>query len=247
MTRNIKNIKLRIGHVLPEQIHHLISQSNGGYTDPSFNNYSFNKDNLAHFEKRNYKVEGGKEYQARYTVVDLGSYLNKSFKGLPARGLFFLEVESKGHGIRDRRLINITDLGIIVKKATNGSRKLYVQSLATGKPISGATVDVIGQNGLALISKRTGSQGEVDLPKFYFNNNQRAIAFFVRDGNDVSYMKIDDYSRKVNFSKFDIGGISNYSMQGKLIAFAFNDRGTYRPGEMVNLGFIVKDEGWVKT
>lgn len=248
MTRNVNSFKLKIGHVLPEQIHHLLSQSSGTYTNPRFDSYNFNKKNLAHFEKRDFRVTSGKKYQARYTVVDLRPYLDKYFKGLPARGLFFMEVSSKNGSNRDRRLINVTDLGIIIKKGIDQSRTVFVQSLKSGNPISNAKVQIIGINGLPLVTKTSDGNGRAQFPKLHFGQaDKRPIAILVREGNDISYMKLDDYGRRVNFSGFEVGGVSNYSVKGKLLAYVFNDRGTYRPGEVVNLGFIVKDDGWVKA
>ena len=45
--------------------------------------------------------------------------------------------------IRDKRLILVTDLGIIVKKDSSGGKDIFVQSILNGTPVSGATVEVI--------------------------------------------------------------------------------------------------------
>ena len=45
---------------------------------------------------------------------------------------------------RDTRMVVVTDLGLLVKESLDGSQDVFVQSMATGEPVAGATVDVIG-------------------------------------------------------------------------------------------------------
>ena len=47
----------------------------------------------------------------------------------------------------------------------------------------------------------------------------------------MSYLKYDDYDRKLNYSRFDVGGVYESSDKNVLKAFLFSDRGVYRPGE----------------
>ena len=51
--------------------------------------------------------------------------------------------------VEDTRLILVTDLGFIVKRAKDGSRDVFVQSIRTGMPVDGARVEMLGSNGPA--------------------------------------------------------------------------------------------------
>ena len=61
--------------------------------------------------------------------------------------------DSSGNGddsdgaLGDTRLIVVTDLGMLVKKALDGSQDVFIQSIRTGKPVAGATVSVLAVNG----------------------------------------------------------------------------------------------------
>jgi len=50
----------------------------------------------------------------------------------------------------------LTDLGILVKKAFDGTQDIFVQSIHSGTPVTGATVDVIGKNGLVVLIRGQG-------------------------------------------------------------------------------------------
>src|SRR5262249_60721327 len=65
--------------------------------------------------------------------------------------------------LTDQRLVLVTDLGILVKKALDGTQDVFVQSIHSGTPVTGATVDVIGKNGLVLLLQPTDSAGRAPL------------------------------------------------------------------------------------
>ena len=55
MSQGIKSVQFKIGRVLPDQINHLVTQSNGNLTNLNFRNYNFSQDNIVenHSEYRN--------------------------------------------------------------------------------------------------------------------------------------------------------------------------------------------------
>ena len=65
----------------------------------------------------------------------------------------------------DFRLLLVTDLGILVKRSLDGSQEVFVQSIATGLPVAGADVEVIGKNGLTLFTQTTDATGRVRFAK----------------------------------------------------------------------------------
>jgi uncharacterized protein YfaS (alpha-2-macroglobulin family) len=53
----------------------------------------------------------------------------------------------------------VTDLGLLAKQSTDGSRDVFVQSIVSGEPVAGVTVDVVAKNGSTLFSQTTDAAG----------------------------------------------------------------------------------------
>ena len=74
--------------------------------------------------------------------------------------------------------------------------KVFVQSIAQGEPVSGATVEVIGKNGLPIVSRHTDGSGLADIPSLDgFRNEQSPLAYVIRDNGDMSFMALDRSDR----------------------------------------------------
>lgn len=140
------------------------------------------------------------------------------------------------------RLILITDLGLIVKDNADNTHDIFVQSISQGKPVNNAAVSILGKNGLPLFTRNTDTQGHVNFPALTdFKNEREPTVYVVHNGNDVSFMPYNREDRKLNYSRFDIGGIENSTQnQTALTAYIFSDRGIYRPGDTAHIGMIIK-------
>jgi len=242
--RDVPALKFEIGRVLPDQVHHVFSIGSGDFAHPNFYS-SLGEENLAEFFSEIHPLAGapGKPI---YEALDLTKYLGGS------RGLFFVKVQSwnpQGNyplGERDARLILVSDLGVLVKDASDGSHDLFVQSIQSGDPVSGAKVSVLGKNGQPALTDTTDGGGVVHLPTF--RNLQREhtpTVYMVQKGKDVSYLPVGRHDRYLDMSRFDVGGISDGSVGQKgLSAYLFSDRGLYRPGEEIRVGAIVRAKDW---
>ncbi|MGH8175890.1 MAG: hypothetical protein ACREV5_06470, partial [Steroidobacter sp.] len=126
--RNIPALRVEIGRLLPRQLQHLVTQTNGEFATPLFNNWAFDAANIIErFTKivRLPTVDPGK---AHYEALDLGEYLNDDAGD--RRGVFLLRVQAwnaaanapldyapdEWNGTRqgatgDARLLVVTDLG----------------------------------------------------------------------------------------------------------------------------------------
>ncbi len=146
---------------------------------------------------------------------------------------------------QDTRLLLVTDLGVLVKRSLDGTQDVFVQSIANGQPVAGATVDVIAKNGLAVFSQQTDATGRATFPKLDGLTRERApLLYLVRKGGDMSFLPLNRSDRGLDVSRFDVGGIRNTVHPGKLSAYLFSDRGMYRPGDALHIGFIVKSANW---
>ncbi len=247
LARDVEAMQIEIGRLLPQQLQHLVSMSDGSYSRPDFA-YNFNESNLTERFTEVVEFPGGIEGRPQYSAVDFSRYL--SAEG-GRRGIFLLKVESydvknkRSTGIVDKRLVVVTDLGILVKKNLDGSQDVFVQSIHSGHPVSNATVEVIGKNGMPVASKMTDVTGRAQMPDLKgYDHEREPVLYVVRQGGDTSFLPVSSRDRMLNFSRFDVGGVSNAADSGKLSAYLFSDRGIYRPGDEVRIGMIVKSADW---
>jgi uncharacterized protein YfaS (alpha-2-macroglobulin family) len=91
----------------------------------------------------------------------------------------------------------------------------------------------------------TDERGHATLPSSNgLEREKTPTVYLVRHNNDISFLPFADRgSRRLNFSRFDIGGQhSRQQDRNALSAFLFSDRGIYRPGDTVNLAAIVRHQ-----
>jgi uncharacterized protein YfaS (alpha-2-macroglobulin family) len=146
--------------------------------------------------------------------------------------------------LADRRLILVTDLGLIIKDNADGTHDVFVQSIKTGEPVGDAQVDVLGKNGIPVVSAKTDDTGRAKLPALGdFSREKRPVAYVVHRDDDVAFLPFGREDRVLNFSRFDTSGVTGLAPHD-LTAFVFTDRGIYRPGDEAKLGVIVKQRDW---
>ena len=247
LTRGVTALKYSVGKLVEGQINHLVSQTYGDITNPSFANWKFNKYDISEVETKIVDLQSTHAKNANYSSLDLSEYLPQQQNRF---GLFFVEVsawdKSRKREInpRDKRLILVTDLGIIVKDNADKSHHVFVQSIANGEPVVGAQVSLLGKNGIALSTVTSDEKGHAFFaPTFGYQREKEPTVYVVKTENDMSFIPFERAERQINLSKFDIGGVRSTSASGQsLNGFLFSDRGIYRPGETINLGIIVKND-----
>ncbi len=250
--RGIKKYRVALARVESAELANLMSQTGGDFTGPQFQNYRFNYENISESfsEDHDSGIEDGPESGTlRYGAIDLGKYLHGT-NG--SRGLFhirLIKLNEKGNetGTQDERLVLVTDLGLLVKKNADRSRDVFVQSVANGGPVSGVRIEVLGKNGIVVLAATTDATGRVTFPDLDdFRKEKEPVAFVAKLGSDLSFIPYDVRDRGLNFSRFDTNGIESSGGKNALSAYLFSERGIYRPGDEMNLGFIVKSENWSK-
>ena len=282
LVRDLPGIKVEIGRLLPQQLQHLVTQTQGEFSRPEFNN-GIVPDNLTErFEKKiPLALKRGK---AHYETVDFGTYLKAD--AADRRGVFLLTVTGYDPKIRtertedletaqqrapgsgdegnegnegdvsageraealrktDQRLVLVTDLGILIKKAVDGSRDVFVQSIASGQPVSGASVEVWGRNGAVLLTVETDATGRAPLPNLAAYQREKLPAVLVvRKAGDLSFLPFNKGDRTLDLSRFDVGGLRSAGVPNQMTGYVFSDRGIYRPGDNINIAMVVKAGNW---
>ncbi|WP_394201295.1 alpha-2-macroglobulin [Marinagarivorans algicola] len=260
VSRGIHAINMQLHKVLPSQINHLISQTHGDISSPEFHGYNFNADNIGTYSEHKMTISHSHPRTANYASYDLSRHL----KDDSALGLFLVKAQAWNptsnqpiYGVEDKRLILITDLGLLVKNNSDQSQDVFVQSIKTGLPVAGATVKLLGKNGLAIMQATTSATGHAHFASAQnYTRGKAPVAYVVTqnrgDGShnnnniiDTAFIPYRHYSRQLNYSRFDVGGVrKQYGNQNPLSAFVFTDRGIYRPGDTVNIAAIVKRQNF---
>jgi uncharacterized protein YfaS (alpha-2-macroglobulin family) len=252
--RNVSGMRLEVARVLPGALHQLVQNNGGDYAKPSFD--SLSEDSLVEREETRLRFPPGDPAKTRYEGIDLSPFLAEGKRGvflLSLRDLSDYDADKPASETLaddagseyDRRLVVLTDLGVLAKRALDGSRDVFVQSIAAGTPVSGATVRAVGRNGSTLVTATTDADGRARLPTLQpFKREKQAVMLTVEQGGDLSFLPLDAEGRVLDYSRFDIGGEDNALESGELKASLFSDRGLYRPGDTVHLGMIVRAADW---
>lgn len=266
MTRDIPVLCVDIGRLLPQQIQHLVSQTEGTFSVPNFNAWTFNAADITERFTAFYKLPTLKPGTAHYQSVQLDSYLASDAGD--RRGIFFFtarscQLDAKGkpkdnrtdrwndNGDRsqaDGRLVVLTDLGLLAKRSLDGSQDVFVQSIHSGNPLAEVKVEILGRNGQTVLAATSDTEGHVHFPDLRsFKHEQQPVLYLARRGGDSSFLPIEDRDRRLDLSRFDVGGVDNRVDPAALTAYLFSDRGLYRPGEEIRLGAIVRSQDWLRS
>ncbi len=236
----VDKFEVTLARILPSQINHLVSQTYGGMKSPKFiNKYDFNEDNISEIFTKTLTVNS--DYKTpNYSSVDLNEYLTGN------KGLFLVTLKEKNdYSEPAKRLIMISDIGIIYKKFEDKTARLYAVSIAQEKPLVKAKVEVLALNGTVIKTLYTNDEGFVNIPDLSdFEKDKRPIAILVKTDKDFSYIPYEQYERYVNYSRFDTNGTNDTK---DLDVFVWTDRGIYFPGEKVDFALISKNKTWTTT
>ena len=247
LARNLANVEIEIARVLPDRLGVLSTLAyryGATFEKPNFS--SIGVDDVAEKFVVKRAIKADKPGATDYFSVDLEPYLGRSSGG--KHGLFYLTA-SEAHGVVfDSRMVLVSDLGVIAKETQNAAHEIFVQNVRAGKPVAGASVEVVGRNGVAVMTVSTDAEGRAKFPSLGdYKNEKEPVAFVVKKDGDLSFLPFRMESRRLEYSRFDVGGAYESGSADQLSAYVFSDRGVYRPGENVNLGMIVRSKNWAKS
>ena len=198
----VRVIRAELARVNATEINHLVTQTNSLMPTPNFSNWKFDETNMSTIFRRDIQIARPDASGVRYASVNLGDYVNSNTKGV-----FVIDVYNadsrKGSSDGDRRLVILTDIGIVSKHNLDNTVSVFAVSVTNGRPISDANVSVFGKNGQSLINVRTGSSGRADLPAMQGDNyrfEREPVAIVVTSGSDLSFIPFSS-SPKIIFTR----------------------------------------------
>ena len=122
----------------------------------------------------------------------------------------------------DRRFILVTDLGLIMKEAADGSRFVYVKSFEPEAPVKDVKISVLSKNGTVLKKVRSNANGRDELPSLRgLQREMTPVALIAQTGDDLAFIPWDRYDRMLENSRFSVGGVA-YSEANALQASLFS-------------------------
>lgn len=235
--------------VKSSEINHLITQTFDLFSSNiEFKTWAFNEYDMALAFRKRVSFADPSMNKTNYASIDLGDYLDRGTTD--KTGIFIIQTSANESDVdfSDRRLILMTNLGIIRKVALDATSSVFVSNIDDGTPAADVEIFVLGRNGNAVWAGRTDINGVVTLPVFAwseYKNEREPVAIVARNDEDVSFIPFAPYGTRVEYSKFDIDGV--YASGGTPFnAFLFSDRGIYRPGEIAVIGGIVKNKTFTK-
>lgn len=236
--------RVEVARVRPEAVMQLVSQTHGDITEAEFSNWNFSTDDIGERFEHRMRFALPADGSAAYTALDMSRWIGDG-------GVFVLtfaacmdaqceRIDGRIEG--DRRLLMVTDLGLLAKVEHSGERELFVQSLAAGGPVGNLEVTLLGRNGRALQRGRTDAQGRVRFGTHADARREQAPTVFVaRRGDDLAFLPWDARGRGLNTSRFGVGGDWELpAAADALRAELVGQRPHYRPGDTVRFAAVIK-------
>ena len=132
-----------------------------------------------------------------------------------------------------KRNVLASDLGIIAKAGSDGNYRIFVTDILTTNPISGVSLELFNYQLQSLAKGTTDREGMSLIPL-----KKRPFILVARIGDQTGYLKLAE-GTALSLSMFDVGG---EPVQKGIKGFIYGERGVWRPGDSIYLGFILEDK-----
>ena len=135
--------------------------------------------------------------------------------------------------VEQKKNIVVSDLAVTAKMGRNDLVDVFVFNISDAKPASGAEVTAYSYQRQEICKGTTDSKGHVQLqcanrPTFVVASDRKGgkSVIKLKDGNALSY------------SRFNVSG---ESVEKGVAAFAYSNRGVWRPGDELQLNLMLND------
>ena len=170
--------------------------------------------------------------------------LNLNLKDLefsaPLKGLYVVRVQDTEHlWLREEKLVTLTDLALITKQNQDGSAVVFLNSLRSARPVSGATVRFISTNNQVMSTATTNAQGVARYDSVAGSRLRLGMITATKEA-DFSFISLP--KTRVETSRFEVGGLTSNAAHYQ--AFLYGDRDLYRPGDTIYTNTVVRTDDW---
>jgi uncharacterized protein YfaS (alpha-2-macroglobulin family) len=142
------------------------------------------------------------------------------------------------HDITIGRSVIVSDLGLLAKRAADGSWLIVTTNIITAQPARNTEYRVYNYQGRIVNQGRTGADGMAILPASVTGTeNDPRVFLYAQSSLGKSYLKINN-SLALATSHFDVsGGSPSTGIRGLI----YGERGVWRPGDDIFLTFLLSD------
>jgi alpha-2-macroglobulin len=132
------------------------------------------------------------------------------------------------------RNVLASNIGLIAKRGNNNSMLIAVTDILSTQPMSGVELQLLDfqQQVLQTITTDKDGLASADITR-------KPALLIARKGTQRGYLKLDDGS-SLPLSRFNVAGDV---IQSGIKGFLYGERGVWRPGDSVFVGFILEDKG----
>jgi len=176
-------------------------------------------------------IEGGGTSSLKTTLLRLSDWIDKPL------GLYSIQAESENRRwTDDDAVVAVTDLAITTKAHPSGVLA-WVTSLSEGKPVAGVEVSVLSTKNQILAAGKTDERGLVELDAPADHPDGEPWIVLAAKGDDLSFRRLDQ-------RKWDLPTVNKDGREPPkgLDGFLYAARGVRRPGDVVRLTGIVRDD-----
>lgn len=174
------------------------------------------------FKEESARFDEGAYYYRQY---DWSSYNWKEWNDPCSDSYYFNKVEGKN--------ILATNLGLVALMGQDNDMTVLVHNIQSTEPERGVTVTAYNYQHQALASGTTDDKGQVRLDL----SSGRPFYLIASQGIQRSYLRVDNGSA-LSLSSFDVSG---EVVQKGIKGFIYGERGVWRPGDTLHLGFMLND------
>lgn len=174
------------------------------------------------FKEESARFDEGAYYYRQY---DWSSYNWKEWNDPCSDSYYFNKVEGKN--------ILATNLGLVALMGQDNDMTVLVHNIQNTEPERGVTVTAYNYQHQALASGTTDDKGQVRLDL----SSGRPFYLIASQGTQRSYLRVDN-GLALSLSSFDVSG---EVVQKGIKGFIYGERGVWRPGDTLHLGFMLND------
>ena len=133
------------------------------------------------------------------------------------------------------RNVLATNIGLTAQRGTDQDISIVAVNLPDALPLADTDIKAYNHQQQLVATARTNADG---IAQLHYDVKAGQPSYIVATlGNDVSYLKIPD-NESLSTSTFDVSG---QSIQRGLKGYIYGERGVWRPGDTLHIGFMLND------
>ncbi|MBO7722149.1 MAG: hypothetical protein J6T01_07065, partial [Kiritimatiellae bacterium] len=235
---NVGSLRTEICRIAPQNVVQMLAREEGAYRVYSWRSGESAPDGAELAGEREVRVLACRNTP---NVQESTAVKVAMSDGGVSNGIFMVSISDADHpddGTCTRhRVVCVSDLGLSVRPLGKDSVGVWVASLASGRPVAKASVEVYSSANIQVMRGETDANGWCKAVR-----TAKGLPFAVvvtsRDRDDMTFLAMRD-SMEVDETRPD-GCRPNYVGEGGAEAFVWTDRGIYRHGEKIRLGALLR-------